>query len=143
MVENTGGSAYRRRTQKDYSLAFKMQLIDEVEKGRMTYKEAQRHYGIQGRSTVLVWLRKHGSLDWNTTNPMAGKQTPNKKIRELEKRIRRLEAEKLILNTAIDVADELYDTNIRKKFLPLVQQSSASNKGESQADTEGSEEQQQ
>jgi len=142
MVENTGGMVYRKRTQKDYSLAFKMQVIDDVEKGRLSYKEAQRHYGIQGRTTVLVWLRKHGSLDWNNSNPMAGKQTPHKKIRELEKRIRRLEAEKLILNTAIDVADELYDTNIRKKFLPLVQQSSAGNKGESQADTESSEEQQ-
>lgn len=74
-----------------------MQVIDEVEKGRMTYKEAQHHFGIQGRSTVLVWLRKHGSLDWNNTDPMAGRQTPNKKIRELEKRNRRLEAEKLIL----------------------------------------------
>lgn len=143
MVENTGGSAYRKRTQKDYSLAFKMQVIDEVEKGQLTYKEAQRHYGIQGRSTVLIWLRKHGTLDWRSNNPMAGKATPNTKIRELERRIKRLEAEKLILNTAIDVADELYDTNIRKKFLPLVQQSSAGNKGESQADTDSSEEQQQ
>ena len=141
MVENAGDSAIRKRTQKDYSLAFKMQVIDEVEKGRLSYKEAQRHFGIQGRSTVLVWLRKHGSLDWNNSNPMSGKQTPNSKIRELEKRIKRLEAEKLILNTAIDVADELFDTNIRKKFLPLVQQSSAGNKGELPADTEGSEEQ--
>ncbi len=142
MVEKPGGSVCRKRTQKDYSIAFKLQVIDDVEKGRLTYKEAQRHYGIQGRSTVLVWLRKHGSLDWNQSNPMAGKQTPNKKIRELEKRIKRLEAEKLILNTAIDVADELFDTNIRKKFLPLVQQNSVSSKGEDQADSEPSEEQQ-
>lgn len=26
----------------------------------MSYKEAQDRFGIQGRSTVLVWLRKHG-----------------------------------------------------------------------------------
>ncbi|GLX83190.1 hypothetical protein theurythT_26420 [Thalassotalea eurytherma] len=32
----------------------------------MTYKEAQDNYGIQGRSTVLVWLRKHGRLDWTS-----------------------------------------------------------------------------
>ncbi|WP_425445130.1 hypothetical protein [Vibrio xiamenensis] len=31
----------------------------------MTYRQTQEHYGIQGRSTVLVWLRKHGRLDWN------------------------------------------------------------------------------
>ncbi len=30
----------------------------------MTYKQAQKIYGIQGRSTVLTWLRKHGKMDW-------------------------------------------------------------------------------
>jgi transposase-like protein len=143
MVENTGGSAYRKRTQKDYSLAFKMQVVDEIEKGALNQVQAQRKYGIQGNATILIWLRKHGTLDWHKPRAMPGKEVPHKKIRELERRIKRLEAEKLILNTAIDVADELYDTNIRKKFLPLVQQSSASNKGESQADTDISEEQQQ
>lgn len=141
MVENSGGIVYRKRTQKDYSLAFKMQVVDEIEKGALNQDQAQRKYGIQGNATILTWLRKHGTLDWHKPNPMAGKETPSRKIRELEKRIKRLEAEKLILNTAIDVADDLYQTNIRKKFLPLVQQSSASNKGE-QADTESSAERQ-
>jgi hypothetical protein len=113
-----------------------------VEKGLLSQNEAQRKYGIQGNATVLVWLRKHGTLDWNSNNPMSKKETPHKKIRELEKRIKRLEAEKLILNTAIDVADDLYKTNIRKKYLPLVQQSSGSNKGTDTA-TEASGEQQQ
>ncbi|MCQ6960284.1 helix-turn-helix domain-containing protein, partial [Mucilaginibacter aquariorum] len=49
-----------RRSQRDYSLAFKLQVVQQVEKGELSYKKAQRHYGIQGRSTVLVWLRKHG-----------------------------------------------------------------------------------
>ncbi|RYH01085.1 hypothetical protein EON65_48610 [archaeon] len=122
-------------------MAFKLQVVDEVEKGLLNQDQAQRKYGIQGNATILVWLRKHGTLDWSSTQKMSKKATPNKKIRELEKRIKRLEAEKLILNTAIDVADDLYKTNIRKKFLPLVQQSSESNKGEDLA-TGGSEEQQ-
>ena len=58
-----------KRTQRDYSLAFKLQLVDQVEKGEMTYKQAQDHYGIQGCSTVLVWLRKHGRLDWSNGTP--------------------------------------------------------------------------
>ena len=45
---------YTRRTQRDYSLAFKLQVVDEVEKGYWTWKQSQRKYGIQGRSTVLV-----------------------------------------------------------------------------------------
>lgn len=54
-----------KRTQRDYSLAFKLTVFDQVEKGEMTYKQAQERYGIQGRSTVLIWLRKHGQLNWS------------------------------------------------------------------------------
>jgi transposase len=51
-----------KRTQRDYTLAFKLAVVAQVEKGELTYKEAQQRYGIQGRSTVLVWLRKHDRL---------------------------------------------------------------------------------
>jgi transposase len=109
----------KRRTQRDYSLAFKLQVVDEVEKGQMTYKESQKHYGIQGMSTVLVWLRKHGTFDWKSKRPMGKKSPPRSQIAQLEAKIKRLEAEKEILNTAIDIADEMFNTNIRKKYLPL------------------------
>ncbi|MCR3959554.1 IS3 family transposase, partial [Aeromonas veronii] len=54
-----------KRTQRDYSLTFKLALVEQIEKGELTYKQAQVRYGIQGRSTVLVWLRKHGRQDWS------------------------------------------------------------------------------
>ena len=54
-----------KRTQRDYSLSFKLAVVDQIEKGELTYKQAQVRYGIQGRSTVLVWLRKHGRQDWS------------------------------------------------------------------------------
>jgi transposase-like protein len=117
---NKGTKDFTKRTQKDYSLAFKLQLIDEVEKGHLTYKQAQTKYGIQGRSTVLVWLRKHGKLDWSNKITMRKKAPPKTYISQLEAKIKRLEEEKEILNTAIDIADKMYDTNIRKKFLPQV-----------------------
>ncbi|NMG73944.1 helix-turn-helix domain-containing protein, partial [Aromatoleum diolicum] len=53
-----------KRTQRDYTLAFKLAVVEQVEKGELTYKQAQERYGIQGRSTVLVWLRKHGRQNW-------------------------------------------------------------------------------
>ena len=37
-----------KRTQYDYSLAFKLAVVDQVEKGEMTYKQAQEHYAIPG-----------------------------------------------------------------------------------------------
>ncbi|HSD39228.1 MAG TPA: IS3 family transposase, partial [Rhodocyclaceae bacterium] len=55
----------KKRTQRDYTLAFKLGVVEQVERGELTYKQAQDRYGIQGRSTVLVWLRKHGHADWD------------------------------------------------------------------------------
>jgi transposase-like protein len=119
-MEERSVSVKQKRTQRDYSLPFKMQVILEVEKGELTYREAQRKYGIQGRSTVLVWLRKFGSLQWKTDNPMKGKQSPQSKIRELEKQVKRLKMQNDILNTAVEIADEQLGTDIRKKYLDLL-----------------------
>jgi transposase len=118
-MANKGKSNALKKTQKDYSLAFKLQIIDEIEKGYLSYKQSQKKYGIQGRSTVLVWLRKHGTLDWKSKSPMKDKKPPKTRISELEKKIKRLEAEKEILNRAIDIADDTLGTEIRKKYLLL------------------------
>ncbi len=47
-----------RRSQRNYTLDLKLQVISLVESGQCTYKEAQRRFGIKGKSTILVWLRK-------------------------------------------------------------------------------------
>ncbi len=118
-MEKTSTRDPSKRTQKDYSLAFKLQIIGEIENGVLSYKQAQKKYGIQGRSTVLVWLRKHGRLDWKSKLPMKDKAPPKKKINDLEAKIKRLEQEKEILNRAIDIADDMLGTDIRKKYLLL------------------------
>lgn len=106
-----------KRTQKDYSLAFKLQVVEEVEKGDSTYKQAQQRYGIQGRSTVLVWLRKHGRLNWQKRNPMKNKLTPAEEIKKLKRELERVKKDKEILQVAIDVAERELGIEIRKKYL--------------------------
>lgn len=49
-----------KRTQRDYTLAFKPAVVNQVEKGELTYKQAQYKYGVQDRSTVLVRLEGAG-----------------------------------------------------------------------------------
>jgi len=117
---NKGQFRVTKRTQKDYTLALKLQVVEEVESGELSQHAACRKYGIQARSTILTWLRKHGRLNWYQNTCMSKKPALNKKIAELEKKIKRLEAEKFILNTAIDVADETLNTDIRKKYLSLL-----------------------
>lgn len=49
-------SGYVKRTQKDYSLNFKLQVVQEIEHGELSQHGAVRKYGIQARSTILSWL---------------------------------------------------------------------------------------
>lgn len=122
-------SKRERRSQRDYTMAFKLSVVSQVEKGEMTYKQAQKHYGIQGRSTVLVWLRKHGNLDWRKPSiHTMGKseETPAQRIKRLERELADERLKNEILNTMIDISDQQYGTSIRKKFSP--KPSDASNK---------------
>jgi len=110
-----------RRSQRDYTLAFKLSVVEEVEKGSLTYRQAQRKYGIQGRSTVLVWLRKLGTLDWSlpqTRQLSAKEKTPEQRIKELEAALELEKQKNLLLTTVIDIAEKQYGLAIRKKPLP-------------------------
>ncbi len=134
---NKGQFRVHKRTQKDYTLSFKLQVVEEVEMGGLSQNEAQRKYGIQGNATILVWLRKYGRLDWGPKKgTMSKKNTPNRKIAELEKKIRRLEAEKVVLNLAIDIADETLNTDIRKKYLSLLSSESNSQQAPEEPNTQ-------
>lgn len=123
----------KRRSQRDYNLGFKLAVISQVEKGEMTYKQAQKAYGIQGKSTVLVWLRKFGNLDWkkpiiHSMSTPKSKETPAQKIKRLEKELEEQRLKNEMLNYMIDLSDNQYGTAIRKKFSP--KQSEDSNKKE-------------
>lgn len=120
-----------KRTQKDYTMAFKIGVVQEVEKGHHTYKQAQHLYGIQGRSTVLVWLRKYGTLDWSPTQlqKMGKKEkTPEQRIFELEAELSRERQKTLLLETMIDIVEKQYGLPVRKKPLPK-QQNDSGKKG--------------
>lgn len=112
-----------KRTQRDYSLAFKLTLVDQIEKGEMTYKQAQDRYGIQGRSTVLCWLRKHGQLDWSSGSSPRGRfmsdtplpQTPEQRIKELEQQLTQAQQKAEFFEAVVDVLKRDYGVSVIKK----------------------------
>lgn len=115
-----------KRTQRDYTLAFKLAVVDEVEKGELTYKQAQRRYGIQGRSTVLVWLRKHGRQDWGSlrgpnqrrSDPVSKPtmpQTPEQRIKELEAQLKDANQKAQLFEAMLEVIRKEYGVKLAKK----------------------------
>ncbi len=57
-------SNYVKRTQKDYTEFFKVQVVSEIERGELTRSRACDKYGIQAKSTIREWLKKYGNFDW-------------------------------------------------------------------------------
>ncbi len=112
-----------KRTQRDYTLAFKLSVVDQIEKGELTYKQAQSRYGIQGRSTVLVWLRKHGRLGWSAGASSAAMPidktpkplTPEQRIKELEAQLKDSQQKAQLFEAVINVLSKDYGVRIVKK----------------------------
>lgn len=112
-----------KRTQKDYTLAFKLAVVEQVEKGELTYKEAQQRYGIQGRSTVLVWLRKHGRQSWGSAascaamtrdkNPTA--LTSEQQIKALQVQLKQANEKAQLFEAVLDVLKKDYGVRVVKK----------------------------
>jgi hypothetical protein len=90
----------------------------------MTYKQAQKIYGIQCRSTVLTWLRKLGKMDWTQspkitmpTSPKA-KESPAQKIKRLERELEDEHLRNLLLNEVVNILDAEHRASLRKNILP-------------------------
>ena len=118
-----------KRTQRDYTMSFKLAVVEQIEKGEMTYIEAQDRYGIQGRSTVLEWLRKHGQLDWHKLRDTDLKrdlmesekrpQTPEQRIMELEMQLKESNLKAQLFESMLDIIKTEYGVTVPKKPLGL------------------------
>lgn len=131
-MKETAVTPYVKRTQKDYPLSFKLQVVGEVERGELTIGGSARKYGIQNPSTVTNWLRKFGTFDWQTQTPSVMKRTPEQTIFELQQKVKLLEKQKHLLehelefqsqkaiffDMMIDLAEQDMNIKIRKKCFP-------------------------
>jgi transposase-like protein len=123
---------YVKRTQKDYSMSFKLQVVQSIEQGHLTATQATKKYGIQCRKTVIVWLRKFGNFDWENQSLLNMPKTPEQKIMELEAQVKLLEKQKafleqqayvsdkkaILFDMMIDLAEKEYHIDIRKNSPP-------------------------
>jgi len=131
-MKTSNTTRYIKRTQKDYSLSFKLQVVEEIEQGLLTKSQAKTKYGIQSISTVTRWLKKYGKFDWEHQIASSMSQTPEQKILELEAKIKLLEKQKaraehlaeradkkvIIFDMLVDMAEKEYDIKIRKNYTP-------------------------
>jgi len=125
-------SNYVKRTQKDYTMSFKLQVVSEIERGEITRTQALSKYGIQARSTIKSWLKKYGNFDWKNQSTMSTSKNPEQRIIELEQQIKLLEKQKsrteyiaeradkkaILFDMMIDLAEKEFNIPIRKNSNP-------------------------
>lgn len=102
--------AYRSAVSAIYSLAFKLQVVQQAEKGERTYKKPQKHCRTQGRTTVLVCLRKHGALDgtFPKQDTLDNDKTPGPEqcIKHLKAALKDEKDKNLIYKTMFDILEK-------------------------------------
>jgi len=123
---------YEKRSQRDYSMSFKLSVVKEIESGLLSTTGAKRKYGIQARSTIVNWLRKYGTFDWENQTPSNMPKTQEQRLMELEAKVKLLEKQKallehqveradkkvIIFDMMIDLAEKEYNISIRKNSSP-------------------------
>ena len=126
-------------------MSFKLEVVKEIESGLISTSGAKRKYGIQARSTVINWLRKYGTFDWENQTPSNMPQSKEQRLMELEARVKLLEKQKamlehqveradkkaIIFDMMIDIAEKEYNISIRKNSSP--EQSTSIEKNNKQA----------
>ena len=131
-MEKGENNVYIKRSQKDYSMSFKIEIVRSIEQGEFSTTGAQKKYGIQARSTVVNWLRKYGTFDWENQTPSNMPKSQEQRLMELEAKVKLLEKQKsllehqveradkkaIIFDMMIDLAEKEYNISIRKNSSP-------------------------
>ena len=102
-------------TYQGYPHGLKLSILAEVENGQTSINQASKKYGVS-RSAIQAWMKKMGTFD-RKLREMGG-SSAKQEIQRLRQKIKDLEAQKAILETAIEIVEEEYGVDVKKKFLP-------------------------
>jgi len=125
-------SSYLKRTQKNYSQSFKLQVVSEYENGELGVTALARKYGIQSTSTITRWIRNFGTFDKDYQINTMKEKSPQQQLFEQEQKIKLLERQKktlekelkirdqksIMFDTIVEIVKEDYNIDLSKKICP-------------------------
>lgn len=103
---------------KQYSEAFKKQVVREYERGILNKDQIQLKYNIRGNSRVLEWCRKYGTLHYPKGTSMGRplKDSQKRHIKELEDQLKKAEIKLKVYEKLIEITEKELGTDIIKKI---------------------------
>lgn len=116
-----------KKTMSHYSEEFKLRVVKEVLEGKYNKEEARRIYGIKSNCAILYWIRQFsGQLNYreggisqlDLASLMKKKEEggKDKRIKELEEELRREKLRAELWQKMVDIAEDEFNIDIRKKY---------------------------
>lgn len=112
----------RQRQIRYFSEDFKRSKVKDLERNLVTIAELCREYQIS-RKSVYNWIYKYSANRKRQERQIVERMSDTRKIKELQDRIKELEriiGQKQIQidfkDKMIEIAEEMYDVNIKKKL---------------------------
>jgi len=106
----------------NYETSFRRWIVQEVESGRISWQEVRSRFNFKTRFDKVYkdWQRKYSeeiiiSLASMTEKERVDFDKQEKRIKELEKQLELAQMKNVALNTMIDIAEQDYKLEVRKK----------------------------
>lgn len=123
LTDNMEGFVQEKIDFSNYEPSFRRWLVSEIELGRMSIQEAKSRFKLPHRFDALYkqhWQPKyseqiHLSLSLMSVQERTDVKALEKRIKELEKQLELAQMKTVALNTIIDIAEQDYKLEIRKK----------------------------
>lgn len=111
-----------QRINRYFSESFKRKKVQEIEKNMSSVLEVSREYEVS-QTAVYKWLNKYSRNRKRGVKQVVELMSDTRKIQDLKTRIRELEQmlgqkqfEIEFKNKMMDIAEEMYDIDIKKKL---------------------------
>ncbi|MFA8436629.1 MAG: hypothetical protein ACEPOZ_19135 [Marinifilaceae bacterium] len=111
---------------QNYEVSFRRWLVSEIDGQRMSLEEARDRFGLhrsEYKRIIRRWQDRyseqlHLSLASMTTKERIDIKKLEQRIKDLEAQLELAQMKTIALNTVIDIAEEDYKLDIRKKYGP-------------------------
>ncbi len=118
-----------KRVLRNYSVVFKMKVVDEIESGYLTISEATQLYKIPSTTTIRGWIKKYGmdqKIDKVVHYMTKDEKTELIRLRKENRRLQRAlddsYLKELALETLIEVSGNKLGMDLKKKLGSIVQE---------------------
>ncbi len=114
MRKEKKSSPANKPTYQGYSYGFKVQIVERIENGQFSCRQAAEVYKVS-RNSVTKWMKKYGNLD-KKLRGMSGKSL-KQEIAELKRKLKKAEAERDLWKVSVEIIEDELGIDVKKKYL--------------------------